>query len=248
MHLNGEFVVRGLIPYSRSTVLPPAIDGDDGMESTTIRLSRKLHRCTVLGPGTRAVLWVQGCPLRCRGCVAPQTLPYSGGFAEPVEALAYELAALPDIEGITLSGGEPTSQAAALVHLIDAIRDRRDLSVFCYTGFLLEDLRRGSAEERKLLNRVDVLVDGPYVEALHTDLIWRGSSNQTLHFMTPRYRHLEHLTHARGSRLEVSFEADGTVHWAGIPPKGFRRAFVDALAGMAVVLADRAAGERRTTR
>src|SRR5947207_12067562 len=93
-----------------------------------IRLARRSNHCTVLGPGTRAVLWVQGCPFRCPGCVAPETLPFRGGEAVSVASLADELIGLPEIEGVTFSGGEPMSQAAALARLVDLVRTKRDLS------------------------------------------------------------------------------------------------------------------------
>src|SRR5262249_36419180 len=57
-------------------------------ESEILHLARRSDRCTVLGPGTRAVLWVQGCPLRCPGCVAPETLPFAGGTAVRTDSLA----------------------------------------------------------------------------------------------------------------------------------------------------------------
>lgn len=71
-----------------------------------LRLARRSNRCTVLGPGVRAVFWVQGCPLRCPGCVAPETLPFAGGEVVPVSRLADEIIALNEIEGLTFSGGE----------------------------------------------------------------------------------------------------------------------------------------------
>src|SRR5476651_1168381 len=106
-----------------------------------LRLARRSNRCTVLGPGVRAVFWVKGCPLRCPGCVAPETLPFAGGEVVPISRLAEEIAALREIEGLTFSGGEPMAQAAALAELVDSVRARRDLSVVCYTGFPLAHLR-----------------------------------------------------------------------------------------------------------
>src|SRR5438132_12678699 len=106
-----------------------------------LRLARRSNRCTVLGPGVRAVLWVQGCPLRCPGCVAPETLPFAGGEVVQVSRLAEEIIALREIDGLTFSGGEPMSQADALIELVDRVRACRDLSIVCYTGFPLAYLR-----------------------------------------------------------------------------------------------------------
>jgi anaerobic ribonucleoside-triphosphate reductase activating protein len=191
-----------------------------------VRLSRRSDRCTVLGPGVRAALWLQGCPLRCPGCVAPETLPFTGGHAIDVARLAEEIAGLQEIQGLTFSGGEPMAQAAALSNLIDTVRVRRDLSAVCYTGFPIGYLRgKGTQAQRDLIDRLDILIDGPYVRRRHTDLRWRGSDNQQVHFLTPRYRHLTHMVQDRGTWIELEMTEQDELHWMGIPPLGFRAAF-----------------------
>lgn len=186
-------------------------------------------KCTVLGPGARAVIWVQGCPFRCPGCVVPESLPFEGGDLVPTDELTERVLALPDIEGVTLSGGEPFAQAGALARLSRAVRER-GLTVMSYTGYTLEALAaRGTAEQHELLRQLDVLVDGPYVAARHTDKRWRGSDNQRVLFLTPRYREWAARLDDRGRWIEFEVEADG-VAWMGIPPPGFRAAFEGALA------------------
>jgi anaerobic ribonucleoside-triphosphate reductase activating protein len=200
-------------------------------------LARRTNHCTVLGPGRRAVLWGQGCPFRCPGCVAPETQPFRGGQDVDVASLADELRNLPDIEGVTFSGGEPMAQAAALVNLVDAIRRKRDFTFMSYTGYTLEYLlRRGSSAQKALVGRLDILVDGPYIAARHTDLRWRGSDNQQVHFLSPRYRHLAAQSNERGYQLECEHAADGTFHWMGIPPKGFREKLERNMLARGIVL------------
>lgn len=195
-----------------------------------VRLARRADRCTVLGPGVRAVLWVQGCPFRCPGCVAPDTLPFAGGEVVPVDWLAADLLALPEIDGVTFSGGEPLSQAPALVRLIDQVRAVRDLSFLSYTGHTVEGLaRHATAAQRELLRRLDVLIDGPYVRSRHTDLIWRGSDNQRVLFLTPRHRDQAGRLADRGTWLEVEAGPDSLM-WMGIPPVGFPEAFARGMA------------------
>ncbi len=194
-----------------------------------LHLACRTDACTVLGPGRRAVLWVQGCPFRCPGCVAPETQPFRGGDTVDVESLADELSQVPEIEGLTFSGGEPFAQAAALANLVARLRMRRDdLSFISYTGFTLRHLiKRGTTDQKRLLQQLDVLIDGRYRADRHTNLRWRGSDNQRLHFLTERYRHLERdLLEDRGTWLEFVYrfsQRDETVGWwMGIPPKGFR--------------------------
>ncbi|WP_174188541.1 4Fe-4S single cluster domain-containing protein [Nocardia barduliensis] len=185
--------------------------------------------CRTLGPGTRFVVWVQGCPLSCPGCVSPQWIPFEGGTRVPVADLAADIVASA-ADGLTLSGGEPFAQAAALAALIRAVRRERDLSVLCFTGFTLRHLRnRGDSAVDELLSRVDLLVDGPYVAARHGDLRWRGSANQRIRQLTARHAaELDEPDRSAGLQIEVL--GDGTVQWLGVPAVAdFRSRFEQAL-------------------
>ncbi|MEU9700497.1 4Fe-4S single cluster domain-containing protein [Streptomyces sp. NPDC047981] len=206
-------------------------------EVTTLSVARTLDRCTTLGPGTRAVIWVQGCPLRCRGCVAAETLPFEGGTTHQVSELAAWLGALPDIEGVTLSGGEPFSQAAALASLLDHVRARRpEFTAMAYSGFRHEALRRGGPDRLALLRRLDLLVDGPYVASERHGLRWRGSANQRVIPLTDRYAHVASEPDVSAG-VEVSMEGDGSLSWAGVPPTpGFREGLEERLAARGFVL------------
>ena len=73
------------------------------------------HPVTALGPGRRVALWVAGCPLRCPGCITPQLLEAGGGRAVAVDRLAERILHLEDdLDGITLSGGEPFAPCSCL--------------------------------------------------------------------------------------------------------------------------------------
>jgi len=153
----------------------------------TVVVSRVLDRCEVLGPGVRAVIWVQGCPLRCSGCIAPEMLSFEGGTVRTVAELTSWLCSLDEVEGVTLSGGEPFAQAEALALLLDEVRAVRPyFTAMSYSGFTLAALRRGTPAQQALLGRLDILIDGPYQPAKHGDLRWRGSSNQRLVPLTER--------------------------------------------------------------
>ena len=139
------------------------------------------------GPGRRFALWFQGCPLRCPGCCNPEYLPFKGGTALALEEVAEQLNAAKDIEGITLLGGEPFAHAEGAAAVAGIARSM-GLSVMVFTGYLLEDLAAlpGAAE---LLGNTDILVDGPFErERPDTARRWIGSTNQRIHFLTPRYR------------------------------------------------------------
>src|SRR4051812_25217448 len=91
----------------------------------TLRISRAVTRTAVLGPGMRAAVWVQGCDLRCRGCILPEGHDRTGGTVVAVPTLAQALLREHGIDGVTLSGGEPFMQPGACAALIDALRVER---------------------------------------------------------------------------------------------------------------------------
>jgi anaerobic ribonucleoside-triphosphate reductase activating protein len=80
---------------------------------------------------------------------------------------------------VTFSGGDPMYQASGFAELAREIHKRTNKDIWCYTGFTFESLI--NPEQRELLELLDVLVDGPFIEKLRdTDLLFRGSSNQRL--------------------------------------------------------------------
>jgi anaerobic ribonucleoside-triphosphate reductase activating protein len=206
--------------------------------SATLQVGRVAERCTVLGPGVRAVVWVAGCPLRCRECIVPELLDPAAGAPVAVDALARRLLALPDVEGVTYSGGEPFAQAEALLELSRLLRaGRPGMSLMSYSGFPLRRLHeRGTPAQRGLLAQLDLLVDGPYLPERHAQLRWRGSDNQRLHVLSARHRELAGAPDdPAGVELEV--DVDGGIAWAGVPPeRNWRSALERRLADEGVLV------------
>jgi anaerobic ribonucleoside-triphosphate reductase activating protein len=123
--------------------------------------------------------------------MTPDALPFSAGESIGVEELANCILSVPDIEGLTLSGGEPFAQAQGLAALVSTVRQERDLGVIVYTGHLLRNLRDKAISDSgiaALLACTDLLIDGPYEPKRNTGQPMRGSENQQLHLLTERYR------------------------------------------------------------
>ena len=177
-----------------------------------LRLHRFLPFTRAEGPGNRACLWVQGCPIRCAGCFNPGTWSKSGGYDATVDELQARILAVPSIEGVTFLGGEPFEQAEALADLGYRVR-QTGLSIMTFTGYLLEDILKSSRQGwHDLLDVTDLLLDGPYVRNLSdTNRPWVGSSNQRYHFLSPRYRHLEAELESIPNRLEIRLGQDGRI-------------------------------------
>ena len=178
-----------------------------------LRVHMREPAVRTLGPGTRYALWVQGCPRRCPGCVAPEAQSLSGGRELDVDALAWEIA-LSGAEGLTISGGEPFLQAGALAELVRQVRRRREMGVIVYTGALYEDLLADPAAA-PLLAVTDLLIDGPYREDLDDGGSLRGSSNQRVLPLTDRYRDALPL-YGRPERPVERFAHGPEVHYVGV--------------------------------
>jgi anaerobic ribonucleoside-triphosphate reductase activating protein len=215
------------------TAAPPAAGAAHG-----INLADYAVAADVLGPGRRAVVWVQGCPRRCPGCITAHMQRFDVDRAWVTAAdLAGRILGDGPLEGLTLVGGEPFSHAAPLAELATLVR-RAGLSVVTYSGHTYEQLlRAGRADWRALLDATDLLIDGEYLAAQSTDLLWRGSANQRLHFLSPRYRHLAPaLADARGHALSLELDAGGLLRIIGIPAPGFHEELAAALAAQGVDL------------
>ena len=173
----------------------------------TLNIAQICPGTHVLGPGKRFVIWVQGCPFRCAGCVAPDWIPIENNHLVSINDLADRIIAIQDVEGITLSGGEPMLQADGLVTLVRRVRKvRPELSVIAFSGFTLRQLRKKIRTDPgvgELLNELDVLIDGLYRADLNDDLGLRGSSNQQIHFLTPRYLNRKTELEHRPREIEI---------------------------------------------
>ena len=180
-----------------------------------LNIANMVAKTNALGPGLRAVIWVQGCKLRCPGCIAPGWLPFKPAIqltpSEVVEKLV-----LDDISGLTFSGGEPMEQAEALAEVACLARERKDLDIICFTGYRYQTLRYRPPNPgvARLLSHVDVLIDGPYVQGLNDSRGLRGSTNQRTIHLTDRLKGLPLETQTRQVELKID---EGTLTLVGIP-------------------------------
>lgn len=179
-----------------------------------------------LGPGLRSAVWVQGCPFRCAGCIAPDWIPDRPARAVRADDLAAELLADTDVTGLTFSGGEPMAQAAALARVIRFARRERDLTLICFTGYRLAELRRQPAESgvADLLAETDALIDGRYVAARNDGRGLRGSDNQRIHLLTDRLADAYGDLSAGPRRAEFRFRGDSAL-LVGVPDRAAKAAF-----------------------
>lgn len=200
-------------------------------EIESLNLAEHCRQTRALGPGLRYVLWVQGCPFDCPGCLAADWRARRRNRLIPVETLARDILNTPEVEGLTLSGGEPMLQPLACRLLIEQVRARRpNFTLVLYTGFTLEELQtHGHPARLALLECVDVLIDGRYQAERNDNRGLRGSSNQRVHLLTGAYRELgtEVFTEP-ARRIELHPRPDDLL-MVGIPPFGLDPALREIL-------------------
>lgn len=164
--------------------------------NNTIRLYGLVAESIVDGPGYRTAVFTQGCPHRCEGCHNPESHSPDGGTVWALDDVENQFASNPMLDGITLTGGEPFMQPAECAQLARRAH-ARNLSVWTYTGYTLEQLNAMAAEDaavRALLEETDVLIDGPFLLGERSlTLQFRGSRNQRVIDMK--------LTRARGTAV-----------------------------------------------
>lgn len=146
-----------------------------------IRIAGVVNDSIVDGLGCRYTVFTQGCPHHCPGCHNPQSHDFAGGHLQDTDVLVKKIAANPLLSGVTLSGGEPFCQPEACLDIAKKVHTL-GMNVWCYTGYTLEALQKeGDPARLALLAEVDVLVDGPFLQAEKSlELKYCGSKNQRL--------------------------------------------------------------------
>ena len=147
----------------------------------TIRLADIVPESVVDGKGIRMTVFSQGCRHHCQGCHNPETWNEEGGKGYPLSFVTSMAEKNPLLDGLTFSGGEPFLQADAFADLGEWCHAKK-LNVWCYTGYTYEQLVKEAEHNEafsRLLNQIDILVDGPFIEAQKDLTLWfRGSKNQ----------------------------------------------------------------------
>ena len=143
-------------------------------------LSGIVNDSIVDGPGIRVSIFCQGCPHHCPGCHNPETWGFGCGTPVSAEQILEIVRTNPLCRGVTFSGGEPFAQAEEFAQLAVLLK-QHGYVVASYSGYTFEQLRSGTPGQRKLLETIDVLIDGPFrLEEKSLELMFRGSTNQRI--------------------------------------------------------------------
>ena len=144
---------------------------------TKLRVVDIIEGTSVDGPGLRTSIYLAGCRHKCPGCQNPETWSFESGRDMTIKEIM-EVVRVNDFN-VTLTGGDPIYQLPALTHLVKEIKNLGK-TVWCYTGFTYDELVRNPQYD-DFLFLIDILVDGPYIEAQRDiSLRFRGSTNQRI--------------------------------------------------------------------
>ena len=134
------------------------------------------------GPGFRTAVYCAGCKHRCKGCHNPQSWNFEAGHWVDADDI-FEVIKADEMSDVTFSGGDPFYQADAFTYLARRIKEETRKTIWCWTGFTLEEIQ-ADVRMSRMLPYLDVLVDGPFIEEKRdTDLLFRGSPNQRIIYL-----------------------------------------------------------------
>ena len=192
-----------------------------------MKVARILYPVTVLGPGKRIVIWVAGCKRACKGCANPELWDATSEQEISVFNLLTAIENLTEkvggaVDGITISGGEPFEQIEEMSLLIDGVQ-KICSDILVFTGYTKDELvRKEGAGE--ILNRIAVLVDGPYVEEKNVGEVLRGSDNQQIWYRDEKIRmqYEEYQKIHKGQHMVENFTVKDGVISVGIHKRDFK--------------------------
>lgn len=137
------------------------------------------------GPGLRTSIYCAGCFHKCPGCHNPQSWDINNGHKMSTEEL-FRIIEADEFSDVTFTGGDPLYQVEAFTELAKMIKDKTSKTIWCYTGFTIEEIRKDSRLSM-ILPYIDVMVDGPFVmEKKDKELLFRGSSNQRIIYLSEK--------------------------------------------------------------
>jgi len=197
-------------------------------------LARIISPVLTLGPGRRTAVWVCGCKRKCPGCANPELWDYDISKDIPAMHAAQLICAAmdqSDIDGITVTGGEPFDQPDELCVLLKALREICT-DILVYTGYTLPELTAMNNQSvNDALLHIAVLIDGPYEEERNNGAALRGSDNQNINILDESFSDKYQAQAGININEIQNIPADGGIISVGIHKKEFRQVLSEGLAG-----------------
>ncbi|QSZ42188.1 4Fe-4S cluster-binding domain-containing protein [Sulfurimonas aquatica] len=209
-----------------------------------IAINKAHFPVTVLGYGTRLGIWTQGCSIGCSGCISKDTWEDKLDSLMPIKELLSWCKKFENenLDGITISGGEPFEQPKALEDFLKKIIKWRetlekDFDILVYSGFSYDYLQK---EFPSILKLLDAVVCEPYNQNLETAYL-KGSTNQNIVCLSKlglkRYDEDALYQNQNSKKIQVAV-SNGNVWFIGIPQKGTMQTLEEKCLEKGLVLND----------
>jgi anaerobic ribonucleoside-triphosphate reductase activating protein len=171
-----------------------------------LRVNYILPESQANGPGLRYTIWVQGCGIHCKGCSNTDTWDPHGGKDIDVDELVKDILSRKNLDGVTITGGEPLDQSSAVTELCKKLFGK--ISVFLTTGYIINQVHidilrkyhclahHSNPTLRDRLNAIeylDILCSGPFEADKICSGEWKGSSNQEIRYLTDMGKKQSHM-------------------------------------------------------
>ncbi len=177
-------------------------------EEKVMYVARILYPVEVLGPGKRIGIWFCGCTHHCKGCSNPELWERQEKYKvsmDTVMKLIHKISDYNDVDGFTITGGDPMEQPKELSELIENLILIND-DILVYTGYEIDELSANS------LKNISVLIDGKYQEDLNSNSLLRGSTNQKIHILSDKHKEkYEKYLATESNKIQNFATKDGVV-------------------------------------
>ncbi len=150
-----------------------------------VRVHSTIPNSKTNGPGNRFVIWFQGCILNCEGCFNENLQPSKGGTLCSIDSLIEQIYRTKNINGVSISGGEPFQQPNSLLKLLKKIKSETSYSIVLFSGYTLEEIKKISSQS---LSYIDILISGRFKKDYISLHPLKGSENQKIYFLSDRYK------------------------------------------------------------
>ena len=182
-----------------------------------MRVERIIKGIKTLGPGNRIVIWTNGCHKRCSGCVSERLQKIEESTEIDIIKTLDEFS-LKDIDGVTISGGEPFIQITELLNVVNYFLSKNIEDILVYTGYTIEELLKlNDPNVNYILENIAVLIDGEYVKELDDNSSnIKGSSNQKVIFLKKQFEN-KYASYIKNTRIMETYFIKNLKIGVGIP-------------------------------
>ena len=196
-----------------------------------MQIGKIIHPIRSLGINTRIGIWTTGCFRNCFNCSNPE-LQYEDKDKDIGVDKIIDLLKTYQFDGVTISGGEPFLQIHDLYLLVKGINEELNIDdILIFTGYTKKELDNMHNEDiNYILNHISVLVDGPYIEDLHTEEPLKGSSNQQIIILNKKYEK-DYLAYLSKEKTFDIVDDGHITHFVGIPMKNYQENYQYYLKG-----------------